>query len=88
LQVVGYGGILCLSDSDGKGFLVVLKIKCVYCGQKILAGEDKMGTKAHCPKNIFDNYRVDAFIDCTLWLNTNNNEGNRRHASPLTNNVV
>jgi len=28
----------------------LLKIKCVYCGQKILAGDDKMGTKAHCPK--------------------------------------
>ena len=28
----------------------MLKIKCVYCGQKILAGKDKMGTKAHCPK--------------------------------------
>ena len=28
----------------------LLKIKCIYCGQKILAGDDKMGTKAHCPK--------------------------------------
>ena len=28
----------------------MLKIKCVYCGQKILAGDDKMGTKARCPK--------------------------------------
>ena len=28
----------------------MLKFRCMYCGQKILASDNKMGTKAHCPK--------------------------------------